>query len=135
MPPRAAEWPAIGSCRGYDPAASVVQAARIRSRSSSWGYGGIVGSQLDGSLAGLEIWITGGEVGAAAAPPVEGTRGHTSFWDAASVHDVGRPILKERTLVVSLLILTSPLLILASRSGESSHSIRPNSHFVGREQV
>jgi hypothetical protein len=92
------------------------KAARIRSRSSSWGYGGIVGSQLDGH-ADLEIWIAGGEVGAAAAPPVEQPHGHTSFWDPASVNDAGSATLKERTLVVSLLILMSPLLILASGCG------------------
>ena len=101
------------------------------SRRPGPGRGGIVGSQLDGSLAGLEIWIAGGEVGAAAAPAVERPSRPNIF----SVIQVGprfrSATLKERTLVVSLLILMSPLLILASGYGQSSHSIRPNSHFVG----
>jgi hypothetical protein len=107
------------------------KAARTRSRSSYWGYGCTVGSRLDGSLAGLEIWIAGGDIGAAAAPPVERPPWPHVFLGCSVGRRCRSATLKERTLVVSLLILMSPLLILASAYGQSSHSIKPNPQLVG----
>ena len=76
--------------------------------------------------------MAGGEVSAAVAPPVERHPIRPHIFPGCSVGPRCRSdILQERTLVVSLLILMSPLLILASGYGQSSHSITPNSHLVG----
>jgi hypothetical protein len=133
MPPCAVErfGPRAAAAGGVTQQLQSSKATRIRLRSSSWGYGGIVGSQLDSSLCWFEIRMAGGEVGAAMAAPVE--RPHTA------THPSGcglgpscrSAILQERTLGGVIVDLDVAIVDL----GEWVWPVLPvdqaNSHLVG----